>query len=686
MRKILIASLLLSSPALADFTAKDASLATITFKNPNVCTSVACVPIFQQTDGSGAAIGVAGSPLYFAFGTGVTLPAFTSTPTFNLGTIGTAATAAAQTSGNASLTSLDAKTPALGQAVAGSSSPVVLPATQITALTPPAAITGFALESGGNLASLVAQIGAVTASPTANTVLDRLKTLNTTLGTPFQAGGSIGNTAFGISGTLPAFASTPTVNVGTMPTTTVTGTVSVGNFPATQPISAAALPLPTGAATAANQTNATAKTQIVDGSGNVIASTTNALNVNCANCSGGGGGGTSSNFAATFPTAGTAAGMSQGGNMVALTGTGGSLNANVTNFPATQPVSGTFWQATQPVSGTFFQATQPVSNAGTFAVQVTSAPSTAVTNAGTFATQVTSLPANASVNHAQLNGVALGSPSNYGTTPGAVAVQGVNAFITNTVPVSGTFFQATQPVSNAGTFAVQNNAATPAGANLIGSVTALGNVASLATDSGNPVKIGGVYNATAPAPSTGQRVDLQLDSAGSQLVDTEGRKQSFSAAGTITLAAAATDVLMLSGSGTKVITITSVRLTGVATANTTANPQLVKRSALDTGGTSTSNTTIGKHDSNNATSTATILAYTANPTPGANAGVFRQQQMTFGIATSSTVPIVPVEWDFTTRNAQGFKLRGSAECMTISMQGVTVTGGFLTYSIEWTEE
>lgn len=45
------------------------------------------------------------------------------------------------------------------------------------------------------------------------------------------------------------------------------------------------LPLPTGAATAANQTNAGQKTQIVDGSGNVIASTSNALNVNCTGCS-----------------------------------------------------------------------------------------------------------------------------------------------------------------------------------------------------------------------------------------------------------------------------------------------------------------------------------------------------------------------------------------------------------------
>lgn len=42
----------------------------------------------------------------------------------------------------------------------------------------------------------------------------------------------------------------------------------------------------------------------------------------------------------------------------------------------------------------------------------------------------------ASQNIAQINGVALGSPSNYGTSPGAVSVPGVNAFITNTPTVT----------------------------------------------------------------------------------------------------------------------------------------------------------------------------------------------------------------------------------------------------------
>jgi hypothetical protein len=54
------------------------------------------------------------------------------------------------------------------------------------------------------------------------------------------------------------------------------------------------------------------------------------------------------------------------------------------------------------------------------------------------------------INLFEVNGVALGSPSNYGTSPGAVEVSGVNAFVTNSVAVTGTFWQTTQPVS--GTF------------------------------------------------------------------------------------------------------------------------------------------------------------------------------------------------------------------------------------------
>ena len=132
----------------------------------------------------------------------------------------------------------------------------------------------------------------------------------------------------------------------------------------------------------------------------------------------------------------------------AVTDGGGSLTVDgtvaVSNFPASQAVTGTFWQATQPVSGTvtvgnaslavtgtFWQATQPVSIAATVAV---SGPLT----------------------DAQLRATA--------------------------VPVSGTFWQATQPVSlaslpalaagtnNIGDVDVLTLPALPTGTNTIGGV------------------------------------------------------------------------------------------------------------------------------------------------------------------------------------------------------------------------
>lgn len=56
--------------------------------------------------------------------------------------------------------------------------------------------------------------------------------------------------------------------------------VKVDNSAVTQPISAASLPLPTLAATSTKQSDGSQKTQVVDGSGNVIGATVNALDIN----------------------------------------------------------------------------------------------------------------------------------------------------------------------------------------------------------------------------------------------------------------------------------------------------------------------------------------------------------------------------------------------------------------------
>lgn len=114
------------------------------------------------------------------------------------------ATAAKQDTAQTSLSSLDTKTPALGQALAAASTPVVLTAAQLATLTPPAAITGFLTE-----ADFDTKTGSLTetapATDTASSGLNgrlqriaqRLTSLISALGSPFQAGGSIGNTTFG---------------------------------------------------------------------------------------------------------------------------------------------------------------------------------------------------------------------------------------------------------------------------------------------------------------------------------------------------------------------------------------------------------------------------------------------------------------------------------------------------------
>lgn len=107
-----------------------------------------------------------------------------STLTCNIGTSGSLATAANQTTGNGLLTtidgdtgniatsaaSIDSKTPALGQALAAGSVPVVLTASQLSTLTPPAAITGFA--TAANQSTIIGHVdGLETLIGTTNTTL-----------------------------------------------------------------------------------------------------------------------------------------------------------------------------------------------------------------------------------------------------------------------------------------------------------------------------------------------------------------------------------------------------------------------------------------------------------------------------------------------------------------------------------
>ena len=143
-----------------------------------------------------------------------------------------ASTSALQTTGNSSLSSIDAKTPALGQALAASSVPVVLTAAQLTTLTPPTIVTANIGTTNGLALDL-----------TVNSLLKPASTLNavTTVG-------SITNSV--------------TVKADTL--ANQTNALKVDGSAVTQPISAASLPLPIGAATSALQTSGNSSLSSID--------------------------------------------------------------------------------------------------------------------------------------------------------------------------------------------------------------------------------------------------------------------------------------------------------------------------------------------------------------------------------------------------------------------------------------
>jgi hypothetical protein len=121
------------------------------------------------------------------------------------------------------------------------------------------------------------------------------------------------------------------------------------------------------------------------------------------------------------------------------------LLGHVTVDNASLAVTGSFWQTTQPVSGTFWQATQPVSASAL--PLPTGAAADATLTGGTQQTKLTDGTNVASVKAASTLPLAT-DKAVVVTARDSISVTGT--FWQATQPVSGTFWQATQPVS--GTF------------------------------------------------------------------------------------------------------------------------------------------------------------------------------------------------------------------------------------------
>ncbi len=148
-------------------------------------------------------------------------------------------------------------------------------------------------------------------------------------------------------------------------------------------------------------------------------------------------------------------------------------------------------------------------------------------------------------------------------------------------------------------------------------------------------------------------------------------------------AALATDVFTVTGSATKLVKIRRFVISGSQTTAGSVRFVTLKRSTANTVGTSTNPTAV-PHDSNNAAATATINAYTANPTTGALVGNLVTKNVIVETAAATTDF---QGWDYSQDEAvQPVILRGIAQVFAINLGGVTVAGSSLNISVVWTEE
>jgi hypothetical protein len=234
-------------------------------------------------------------------------------------------------------------------------------------------------------------------------------------------GGGVGGASAAYNATLPTYTSGAS---STLQTDVNGRLITTGGLTDTQlraspvPVSASTMPLPSGAATSANQTTGnTSLSTIATNTGNIPVPISGRIPVDGSGV--------------TQPVSGT----------VAISGT--------------VPVSGTFYQATQPVSGTVTANVQggnstAVKVDGTAAIQLGSGVVTATTQRVTLATDGPEVTNSTAIKNSVANIPAKGAATIANSTP-------VNIASDQTVPVSLASVPS-HAVTNAGTFAVQPSA------------------------------------------------------------------------------------------------------------------------------------------------------------------------------------------------------------------------------------
>lgn len=166
----------------------------------------------------------------------------------------------------------------------------------------------------------------------------------------------------------------------------------------------------------------------------------------------------------------------------------------------------------------------------------------------------------------------------------------------------------------------------------------------------------------------------------------DGGKNTYRASITaLASASSATDIFTLTGSANKTIRVTRLEISGQQTTAAAAQVVVLVRSTANTSGTSTNPTAV-PHDSNSPAASATVTAYTANPTTGSLVGNIYAGYVFLAAPATATVGSDKVVFDYGNRPAQAIVLRGATQVLAVNLNGVTVTGGAFDINVEWSEE
>lgn len=202
------------------------------------------------------------------------------------------------------------------------------------------------------------------------------------------------------------------------------------------------------------------------------------------------------------------------------------------------------------------------------------------------------------------------------------------------------------------------------------------------TSDNNDITLVGGTDATVIGNS-GNRLLVDAVVSSSDVNVKDGVLQTYSASAEWTAAASPTDVFTITGSASKTIKIRRIYLSLTATSGANMSIFITKRSTANTGGTSTVSTAV-PWDSANAAATATVRAYTANPTLGTLVGNI--QTATVYVSGGGTIGSVPIVLEYTGTAQQPLILRGTSQVVGINFGGVTRTGNVTRATVIWTEE